>query len=112
MNIYCNIAGARKININYYQKLNLDVNYLIKSINRTISLIVIANPNSPTGTLISPLNMEKIIKQANIYHIPILVDEAYYGFCNVTVLSLLKKYKNLIIGRTFILNFYMLFYVI
>ena len=44
------------------KKLNLNINYLIKSINRSISLIVIANPNSPTGTLISKFDLEKIIK--------------------------------------------------
>ena len=101
VDIYCNIVGAKKIIINYDQKLNLDINYLIRSITRTISLIIIANPNSPTGTLISKFNMEKIIKKANIHNVPVLVDEAYYEFCNLTVLSLLKKYKNLIISRTF-----------
>ena len=101
VDVYCKIAGAKKIIINYDQNLNLDINYLLKSINRNIYLIIIANPNSPTGTLISQFNMEKIIKKANTYNVPILVDEAYYEFCNVTVLSLLKKYKNLIISRTF-----------
>ena len=30
-----------------------------------------------------------------------LIDEAYYEFCNMTALPLVKKYKNLIIARTF-----------
>ena len=41
------------------------------------------------------------IKKANVLNVPILVDEAYYGFSNETVLPLLKKYKNLVISRTF-----------
>jgi histidinol-phosphate aminotransferase len=101
LEIYCKIYRAKKISINYDEKLNLDINYLIKSINRSVSLIVIANPNSPTGTLISISNMERIIKKANKFRIPILVDEAYYGFSNVTVFPLLKKYNNLILSRTF-----------
>ena len=101
VDVYCKIFGAKKINIQYDRKLNLNINYLIKSINRNISLIIIANPNSPTGTLISMLDMEKIIKKANVLNVPILVDEAYYGFSNKTVLPLLKKYKNLVISRTF-----------
>ena len=71
------------------------------AINRNISLIIIANPNSPTGTLISQLNMERIIKKANAHAVPVLIDEAYYGFSDTTVLPLLKKYNNLIISRTF-----------
>ena len=31
----------------------------------------------------------------------VLFDEAYYGFCNQTVLSYLDKFSNLIITRTF-----------
>ena len=91
VDVYSKISGAKKINIHYDQKLNLNINYLIKSINRNISLIVIANPNSPTGTLISMHDMEKIIKKANIFGVPILVDEAYYGFSDITVLPILKK---------------------
>jgi len=101
VDVYCKIFGAKRISIHYDRKLNLNINYLSKSINRNISLIIIANPNSPTGTLISHFNMEKIIKKANINNVPVLVDEAYYDFCNATVLSLLKKYNNLIISRTF-----------
>lgn len=101
LDVYCKIAGAKKINIKYDKKLNLNINYLLKSINKTVSLVVIANPNSPTGTLISKANMKKIIMKANIFNIPILVDEAYYGFTSNTVFPLVKKYNNLIIGRTF-----------
>lgn len=101
VDIYCKIFGAKKITINYDKKIKLNVEYLIKSIKKNISLIVIANPNSPTGTLISKSNMKKIIKKANSVRVPVVVDEAYYGFTNTTVLPLVKKYKNLIICRTF-----------
>lgn len=101
VDVYCKLFGSKKININYDQKLNLNLNKLIRLIDRSISLIIIANPNSPTGTLISNFDMEKIIKKANLFKIPILVDEAYYEFCDQTTLPLLKKYKNLIISRTF-----------
>ena len=101
VDIYCKVFGAKKVSIQYDKKINLNINYLIKSITSKISLIIIANPNSPTGTLIAIQDMEKIIKKANIFGIPILVDEAYYGFSNKTVLPLLKKYKNLIVSRTF-----------
>lgn len=101
VDVYCKIAGAKKINISYDKKLNLKLNNLIKSINKKVSLIILANPNSPTGTLISTSDMEKIIKKAKIYNIPVFIDEAYYGFSNITALPLLKRYNNLIISRTF-----------
>ena len=101
VDVYCKLFGAKKISINYDKKINLDKDYLMKSISSKISLIIIANPNSPTGTLISIKDMEKIIKKANLSNVPILIDEAYYGFSNITALPLLKKYRNLIISRTF-----------
>jgi len=101
VDVYCQMFGAKKINISYDRNLNLDINYLIKSISAKVSLIIIANPNSPTGTLISMSDMEKILKKANKFNVPLIVDEAYYGFSNETALPLLKKYKNLIIIRTF-----------
>ena len=101
VDVYCKIANAKKVSINYDKKLNLDINYILQNINKSISLIVLANPNSPTGTLISMKNIEKILKKAKLFNLPVLIDEAYYGFCNKTALPFLKKYKNLIISRTF-----------
>jgi len=101
VDIYSKIFGAKKINITYNKNLNININFFLRSINRKISLIVIANPNSPTGTLISKTNIEKIIKKANKFGIAVLVDEAYYGFSNQTVVPMIKKYNNLIVSRTF-----------
>jgi len=101
VDIYCKIFQAKRFNINYDSKLRINVNNLIRSIDRKTSLIIIANPNSPTGTVIDKIDLEKIIKKANLLNIPILIDEAYYEFYNITSLPLIKKYKNLIIARTF-----------
>ena len=101
VDIYCKIFNAKRFNINYNGKLKLNVNYLIQSIDRKTSLVIIANPNSPTGTIIDKIDLEKIIKKANSLNVPVLIDEAYHEFCNMTVLPLVKKYKNLIIARTF-----------
>ncbi len=101
VDIYCDLSEAKKIEINYDRKLNLDLEKLIKSIKKDISLIIIANPNSPTGTIISNENIKRIIKKAHISKVPVLIDEAYYEFSNFSVLPLLKKFNNLIIARTF-----------
>lgn len=101
VDIYCDIAEAKKINITYDNKMELNIKKLIKSINSKISLVVIANPNSPTGTIISKQDIKKIINKAYSHRVPVLVDEAYFEFSDFSVLPLLKKYKNLMIARTF-----------
>ncbi|MFH1641474.1 MAG: histidinol-phosphate transaminase, partial [Nanoarchaeota archaeon] len=64
-------------------------------------LICLANPNSPTGTIILPHNLEQIIKTAHKYSTVILVDEAYYLYYPKSVVRLINKYPNLVITRTF-----------
>lgn len=101
VDVYAKLHGIRKIEIDYDNQLNLNLKKLFNSINRKISLIIIANPNSPTGTIIDKVNMNKILIKAKSHDVPVLIDEAYQGFCNQTYINDLKKFNNLIILRTF-----------
>jgi histidinol-phosphate aminotransferase len=60
----------------------------------------ISNPNNPTGNFIPIDHMEELIrKHPSVWF---LIDEAYIDFClGENHLSLIAKYKNLIILRTF-----------
>ena len=62
-------------------------------------LIYITNPNNPTGKIIEPSEIEKlIIKYPNKLFI---IDEAYFEFSNKTCVNMVKNYNNLIVTRTF-----------
>ena len=74
---------------------------MFKHINNKVALITLANPNSPTGTIINKQKILDIIKKAQKYNIPVLIDEAYYGFYNYSFIREINKFKNLIILRTF-----------
>lgn len=93
------IAG-NKILRPLYRKENLsfpleEVLGMIKS----IKLIVICNPNNPTGTVVSLSDIEKIANEAS--SAIILIDEAYFEFSKITAIPLIKKYPNIIVVRTF-----------
>lgn len=103
--IYSKIYQAKTIDVQYINKENnisFDFEKFIKIIqNLKIKLICLPNPDSPTGTIISNKKMEIILKEANKKNIIVLIDEAYYHFYDKSVIKFLKRYKNLIISRTF-----------
>ena len=61
--------------------------------------IVIANPNAPTGLVLSNDEVEKIVS-SNPDNL-VIIDEAYMAFCGKGCSELIKKYKNLLVVRTF-----------
>ena len=62
-------------------------------------MVVIANPNAPTGMSIPVSQIEEILK-TNPDSI-VLIDEAYVDFGGETCLPLIRKYDNLLVTRTF-----------
>lgn len=99
--VYCELYRAQKRLVSYNRDLSLDMDILLGSIDKKVSLVVLANPNSPTGTYIDNAAMEKIIRRAKQFGAVVLVDEAYYGFCPQTCLPLVGRFDNLMITRTF-----------
>ena len=72
---------------------------LLNSISSKTRLVLIANPNNPTGSAIGLAEIEKILRKAR--RAAVLIDEAYFEFYGITALKLLKRNPNLFVSRTF-----------
>ncbi len=61
-------------------------------------LAYICNPNNPTGTLLSPRDIEELLKAFpdTIF----LIDEAYEEFSASSVMAFVNSYENLLVTRT------------
>lgn len=61
-------------------------------------LVCIANPNSPSGTIVAP---DEIDRWTNGFDGMMLIDEAYVDFAETNALPLLQRHSNVLITRTF-----------
>jgi histidinol-phosphate aminotransferase len=80
------------------QELLYDVDAVLNAVTEKTKIIVIANPNNPTGNFMEAKNFIRIAETG----IPFIVDEAYveYAGLGMSQVGLIKKYKNVIITRT------------
>ncbi len=97
---YSELAGAKLRELSYREgDLGFPMEELLAAVTPATRAILISNPNNPTGTGISVSEVERILAAAP--EAAVLIDEAYFEFCNVTALPLIARYPNLFVSRTF-----------
>lgn len=75
---------------------SLDIKSIKRNIDEKVKVILICNPNNPTGTVCGEKEIISLLESGKI----VIVDEAYFEFCGKTIVLLIKKYSNLIVVRT------------
>ena len=91
------LRRGKNVPVRRINNQQVDIDTIKKSITDKTKLIIIDNPSNPFGCLTTLEEIEELLKTEVIT----VIDEAYFGYCDVTATSLLNKYPNLIILRTF-----------
>lgn len=98
---YAQLNEAVIKEISYNEDLSFPAENVLNAINIKTKIIILVNPNNPTGTSIKAKDIIKIIKKAKKNNALVLIDEAYYQFYGKSSIPLIKKYDNLFVIQTF-----------
>ncbi len=98
----CNILGGKLVSVPMIYEdndLKFDVDSVLAAITDKTKIIVIANPNNPSGNFMAKEDFVKVAETG----IPFIIDEAYieYSGLEKSLVGMVKKYKNVLITRTF-----------
>jgi histidinol-phosphate aminotransferase len=97
--VYASATDARIVTVQAGADLAFPYQALLASITSRTKVIALANPNSPSGSVITREQLTSIAQRAP--RAVILVDEAYFHFYGETAIDLLDSFSNLVIARTF-----------
>ena len=91
-------------NRNSTNYLGIDLNSVKDKISSRTKLIFLANPANPTGTYIKLSEIDRFLSSLP-KKITVIIDEAYYEYLDPkkdkSAISLIEKYKNLFVTRSF-----------
>jgi histidinol-phosphate aminotransferase len=93
------LAGGRMMRLRHDAQMRFPLADVLRALRKRPRVFFLANPNNPTGTLVPPRDIAKILHAAR--HTLVVVDEAYAEFSGVTVLPWIRRYHNLVVARTF-----------
>ena len=96
--IYAQVFSAKYIGAKAEEDFKLNVDSIIKDIKENNpKLIILCNPNNPTGSVLTKEEVRKIIKSTDAL---IALDEAYMEFGDESLIDEVMDYDNLLIVKT------------
>lgn len=99
--VYAQMFQAKCVPVGFDCTPALDTEGLLSSIVPGTRLLMIANPNQPTGTILEDDTLLAVFQRAAEVGALVAMDEAYYPFSRITALPWLGSYPNLLVIRTF-----------
>uniref|UniRef100_A0A7V3E6H0 Histidinol-phosphate aminotransferase n=1 Tax=Ignavibacterium album TaxID=591197 RepID=A0A7V3E6H0_9BACT len=97
--VACDINEVKVKSVQLDSDFDIDVEAVIKAIDKNTRMIFLCSPNNPTGNLLSTERIKFLAENSNLI---IFIDEAYIDFDeDGSFIKHISKFKNVIISRTF-----------
>jgi len=96
---WAEIAGARVEVCRYDSQMRFPLADVVAAMRKKPRVFFLANPNNPTGTLVPPPQLQKVLRA--VRETVVVLDEAYAEFSGFSSLPWIHRYPNLFIARTF-----------
>jgi histidinol-phosphate aminotransferase len=100
--MYAHVArtlGAETRSVPLGPDMVFDVDAYLAGVSKRVRLLVVVNPNNPTGTAVRLQDINSILSAHP--KLPVIVDEAYFEYAGDTATPLLTEYPNLFVLRSF-----------
>jgi len=95
---YAEIAGARVQVLRYGANMEFPLDAALAAMRKKPRVFFLANPNNPTGTLVPPAAIRKLLRAAT--HTVLVLDEAYAEFSPESAVPWIRSYPHLFVART------------
>lgn len=89
---------ARIHSLHCDEEMRFPLDAVLHALKQAPVIFFLANPNNPTGALVSKRVLARILDAAD--QTLVVVDEAYFEFSGVTVLPWIERRENLVVTRT------------
>lgn len=98
--VYADINRATYVDVPYRNEV-CPVSEIVEQIDSDVSVVILSNPSSPVGDVISYESMMKILSRCQEYDVLLVIDEAYIEFSTATsFVDVAPTNENLIVLRT------------
>ena len=106
----CKNSESQKIEIKYFEleekeEFRLNIGKLKKELEKKYDLVIICNPNNPTGKFLKMAETEEILRECNRYDTKLFIDEAFIEFLEdglkESIVNSGENKKNLFVTRAF-----------
>ncbi|MBI4569290.1 MAG: histidinol-phosphate aminotransferase family protein [Planctomycetes bacterium] len=99
--VYCRMHGLTPAFVPFDAGLRIDEDALLRAVDERTCFVALANPNSPTGTMLPRETLARLVRRAAEFGVVVMVDEAYYPYSSYTAAPLIAEYPNVLVTRSF-----------